>query len=70
MTVRLVTEALQNAVEPQSAADIADQLGIARATAQRYLAALADDRRATMSLRYGSTGRPEHQYVWRRPSRN
>jgi response regulator of citrate/malate metabolism len=69
VTARLVTEALQNAVEPQSAADIADRLGIARATAQRYLAALADDRRATMSLRYGSTGRPEHQYIWTRPGR-
>ncbi len=67
VTARLVTEAMQSAVEPQSAADIADQLGIARATAQRYLAALADDGRATMSLRYGSTGRPEHQYIWTRP---
>jgi response regulator of citrate/malate metabolism len=70
VTVRLVTEALQNAVEPQSAADIAEQLGIARATAQRYLAALTDDGRATMSLRYGSTGRPEHQYIWTHPSRS
>ncbi len=67
VTARLVTEALQRAHTPQSAADIADQLGIARATAQRYLAALADDGRATMSLRYGSTGRPEHEYLWSRP---
>jgi response regulator of citrate/malate metabolism len=67
VTARLVTEALQRAVVPQSAVDIADALGIARATAQRYLAALADDGRATMTLRYGSTGRPEHQYLWSRP---
>jgi response regulator of citrate/malate metabolism len=67
VTARLVTEALQGAVTPQSAADIADRLGIARATAQRYLAALADDGRAMMTLRYGSTGRPEHQYLWARP---
>jgi two-component system CitB family response regulator len=64
VTARLVAEALQQAPEPRSAADLADQLGIARATAQRYLAALADDGRAVMSLRYGSTGRPEHQYFW------
>jgi two-component system CitB family response regulator len=64
VTARLVTEALQRADEPVSAADLADQLGIARATAQRYLAALADEGRARMSLRYGSTGRPEHQYTW------
>jgi response regulator of citrate/malate metabolism len=64
VTARLVTEALRRADQPQTAADVADQLGISRATAQRYLAALADDGRAMLSLRYGSTGRPEHQYVW------
>jgi response regulator of citrate/malate metabolism len=69
VTARLVADALQQASEPRSAGDLADQLGIARATAQRYLAALADDGRAVMSLRYGSTGRPEHQYFWTgRPS--
>jgi response regulator of citrate/malate metabolism len=64
VTARLVTEALRRADQPQTAADVADQLGISRATAQRYLAALADDGRAMLSLRYGSTGRPEHQYLW------
>jgi two-component system CitB family response regulator len=67
VTARLVTESLQQASSPQSAADIADLHGIARATAQRYLAALTDDGRAMMTLRYGSTGRPEHQYAWARP---
>jgi two-component system CitB family response regulator len=64
VTARLVTDALQKAREPQSAADLADQLGIARATAQRYLSTLTEEGRAVMSLRYGSTGRPEHQYTW------
>ncbi len=64
VTARLVAEALREAGEPRSAADIAAQLGIARATAQRYLAALADQGEATMSLRYGTTGRPEHRYAW------
>jgi response regulator of citrate/malate metabolism len=63
-TARLVRQALQRADVPRSASDVADELGIARATAQRYLATLADDGKAMMSLRYGSTGRPEHEYRW------
>ncbi|MGA8118015.1 MAG: response regulator [Actinocatenispora sp.] len=64
VTARLVAGALRDATEPRSAAAIAADLGIARATAQRYLAALADGGDADMSLRYGSTGRPEHLYAW------
>jgi len=64
VTVRLVADALRAAGEPRSAAEIAAELGIARATAQRYLAALTQDGVATMSLRYGTTGRPEHKYTW------
>jgi two-component system CitB family response regulator len=64
VTVRLVADALQAAGEARSAAEIAAELGVARATAQRYLAALAHDGTVLMSLRYGVTGRPEHQYTW------
>lgn len=63
-TARLVRQALQRADGPRSASDVADELGIARATAQRYLATLAGEGRAVMALRYGSTGRPEHEYRW------
>jgi hypothetical protein len=42
---------------------VAAELGIARATAQRYLAALAQDGVAEMTLRYGATGRAEHLYA-------
>jgi two-component system, CitB family, response regulator len=45
-----------------SAAEVAQQVGISRATAQRYLSALADDGAVEIHLRYGSTGRPEHRY--------
>jgi response regulator of citrate/malate metabolism len=38
---------------------------VSRATAARYLADLVDAGRVRMSLRYGSTGRPEHRYAWR-----
>jgi two-component system CitB family response regulator len=64
VTVRLVSEALRQAGTPRTAAEIADELGISRATAQRYLAALARDGTAEMRLRYGATGRPEHRYRW------
>ena len=64
VTVRLVSDALRNATDPRTAADVADELGISRATAQRYLAALAREGAAEMRLRYGATGRPEHRYRW------
>lgn len=64
VTAKLVREALQQSTEPRTAAEIADEVGVSRATAQRYLAALAEDGKARMALRYGATGRPEHQYDW------
>ncbi len=62
VTTRLVLDALRAARRPRSAVEIADELGMARATAQRYLAGLARSGKAGMSLRYGASGRPEHQY--------
>lgn len=65
VTAKLVREALKGSDGARTAAEIAEQVGVARATAQRYLAALAEDGKARMSLRYGSTGRPEHEYQWK-----
>ncbi|MEB3368908.1 response regulator [Saccharopolyspora mangrovi] len=62
LTTQLVLDALRNGGRARSAAEIADELGISRATAQRYLAALAQQGQAIMTLRYGASGRPEHQY--------
>lgn len=45
-----------------SASEVAATLGVSRATAQRYLSQLEGARRITMTLRYGSAGRPEHRY--------
>ncbi|WP_433235065.1 response regulator [Actinomadura nitritigenes] len=64
VTARLIAEALRAADEPRSAAEVADLVGISRATAQRYLAGLAEAGRVVVTLRYGATGRPEHQYAW------
>lgn len=65
VTSRLVAEALRRAAAPRSAAEVSEEVGISRATAQRYLAALAQSGRVLVTLRYGSTGRPEHEYAWR-----
>jgi response regulator of citrate/malate metabolism len=65
VTSRLVADALRRAGEPRSAAEVSEEVGISRATAQRYLASLAQSGRVLVSLRYGSTGRPEHEYAWR-----
>lgn len=62
ITTRLIVDALRGSGGPRSAAEVAEELGIARATAQRYLAGLAQEGKAEMSLRYGVSGRPEHQY--------
>lgn len=64
VTAKLIRGALEQADGPRTASEIAESVGIARATAQRYLAALADEGKVRMALRYGSTGRPEHQYEW------
>jgi response regulator of citrate/malate metabolism len=65
VTSRLVAEALRRAGRPRSAAEVSEDVGISRATAQRYLASLAQSGRVLVTLRYGSTGRPEHEYAWR-----
>ncbi len=66
-TARLVLERLRGARRPLSAAEVAGELGVARATAQRYLTALAEAGTVDMRLRYGATGRPEHEYLCRGP---
>jgi response regulator of citrate/malate metabolism len=63
-TAQLVVESVRAAGGPVTAADLATQLGLSRATAQRYLSDLAADGRVKVALRYGSTGRPEHLYTW------
>ena len=65
-TAQLVADVLRASAEPRTAAEVAQELGLSRPTAQRYLGDLAASGRADVSLRYGTTGRPEHRYSWRR----
>lgn len=66
-TAELIVAALRRSGAPQSAGEIANDLGISRATAQRYLSDLNNAGTVELALRYGSTGRPEHQYSLREP---
>jgi two-component system CitB family response regulator len=57
-----IRELVQASSTDVSAADIAQEVGISRSTAQRYLAELARQGKIELRLHYGATGRPEHRY--------
>ena len=61
-TMARIRELLQQSAHDVSASDIAEQVGISRSTAQRYLAELARQGKIELHLHYGSAGRPEHRY--------
>jgi response regulator of citrate/malate metabolism len=61
-TMALIRDLLSDSEQEISAAAIAEQIGISRSTAQRYLATLARQGDVELRLHYGSTGRPEHRY--------
>ena len=58
-----VLQALTEADAPMSAAEVAAGIGVSRATAQRYLAGLATSGEVKVGLRYGTTGRPEQEFI-------
>ena len=62
LTASRILQLLAGAADDLSATEVAERAGVARATAQRYLAQLAEDGTAEVFLRYGATGRPEHRY--------
>jgi response regulator of citrate/malate metabolism len=61
-TMTRIRELLRASPHDVSAAEIAEQVGISRSTAQRYLAELARQGKIELRLHYGATGRPEHRY--------
>jgi response regulator of citrate/malate metabolism len=61
-TMARVLDTVRSVGQDVSAAEVADQLGVSRATAQRYLADLLRRGLVELDLNYGSTGRPEHRY--------
>jgi response regulator of citrate/malate metabolism len=61
-TLALVLEVVGDSEEELTAAEVARTAGISRGTARRYLEFLASSGSLELTLRYGSTGRPEHLY--------
>jgi two-component system CitB family response regulator len=61
-TAEQIVSVLRDRGEGMSAVEVAELVGVSRATAQRYLSALARTDAVTLELRYGTTGRPEHRY--------
>ena len=47
-----------------SAVETAEQAGLSRVTARRYLDHLTQTEQVELELRYGGSGRPEHRYRW------
>lgn len=58
-----VLQALRSSREPMSSGEVSTLVGISRATAQRYLTTLAADGQVKMRLRYGTTGRPQQEFL-------
>ena len=63
-TCDVVATAVREARSELSAVEVADATDLSRVTARRYLEHLVGDGMVELSLRYGSTGRPEHLYRW------
>lgn len=61
-TMQKALDAVRAAGAPIGAAEIADQLGVSRPTAQRYLSALERKGLLLLDLTYGATGRPLNSY--------
>lgn len=57
-----VVEAIESIGSDVSVLQVAEAVGVSRATAARYLAGLARSGAVTLRLQYGATGRPEHRY--------
>ena len=65
-TLDTVSEVLKNASDPLSASEVSAALTMSRITVRRYLEHLEAQRAVVRSPRYGSPGRPELEYSWRR----
>jgi response regulator of citrate/malate metabolism len=63
-TLDLVARTLKRNDTPLSAVETAEQAGLSRVTARRYLDHLTQTQQVELELRYGGSGRPEHRYRW------
>jgi response regulator of citrate/malate metabolism len=68
-TMQKILDAVRSARRPQGASALAQQLGVSRPTAQRYLTELHKRGAVQLHLEYGSAGRPVHLYGPAAPDR-
>ena len=61
-TTSLIFKFIESKKLPVSANDVSDELGLSRATAQRYLSQMVENGQLELALQYGTTGRPIHFY--------
>jgi two-component system CitB family response regulator len=61
-TARRIVAVLREAPDGLMAVDVADAVGISRATAQRHLSTLVRAGVLDLALDYGALGRPRHRY--------
>ena len=61
-TMAKVLDSVRGSSAPVGASEVAAQLGVSRATAQRHLAELLKRGLIELDLAYGSAGRPENRY--------
>lgn len=61
-TLELIVQALGRSLSGLPAAAVADEAGVSRVTARRYLDHLCQLGRVELTMRYGGPGRPEHRY--------
>ncbi|TYQ14122.1 UNVERIFIED_ORG: response regulator of citrate/malate metabolism [Gordonia westfalica J30] len=64
-----VCRAVRDSADGLTASEVARTLGSSRVTAWRYLERLADDGVLDRDTQYGSAGRPQVRYRWRRARR-
>jgi response regulator of citrate/malate metabolism len=63
-TAQVVERVLRETGDTLSATECAEQVGLSRVSARRYLEHFCSTGQAEVRLRYGSTGRPERRYRW------
>src|SRR5216683_939822 len=61
-TLELIVRALNRSQSGLAATAVADEAGVSRVTARRYLDHLCQLGKVELTMRYGGPGRPEHRY--------
>lgn len=63
VTFKKIMSYLHDQIEPLSAEEVAERVGLARVTARRYLDYLAKTGYITIEVQYGGIGRPINRYI-------